>query len=95
MPDTVLTLFGTRPEVIKLAPVASALARRAGIRGCNVASSQHADLIRPFAAAFDLHIDHDLGVMRPGQTPNEVCARVLRALGEDSVEGFVTQARQH
>jgi UDP-N-acetylglucosamine 2-epimerase (non-hydrolysing) len=80
VPYTVLTLFGTRPEVIKLAPVVAALERRPEVRTCNVASSQHADLIRPFAAAFDLHIHHDLGVMRPGQTPSEVCARVLAAL---------------
>lgn len=77
---TIMTLFGTRPEVIKLAPVAAALERQAGLRAVNVASSQHRDMIRPFADAFGLRIDCDLEVMRPGQTPSEVCARVLSAL---------------
>ncbi len=76
----VLTLFGTRPEIIKLAPVVAALERRGDLATCNVASSQHRDLIRPFARTFGLRIDHDLGVMRPGQTPNQVVSRVLSSL---------------
>jgi UDP-N-acetylglucosamine 2-epimerase (non-hydrolysing) len=76
---TAVVLFGTRPEVIKLAPVVAALERRSALDVVNVASSQHRDLSRPFAAAFGVRIDHDLDVMRQGQTPTEVCARVLTA----------------
>jgi len=77
---TVLVLFGTRPEVIKLAPVARAIEGRAGIRALNVASSQHRDLIRPFARLLGLRIDRDLEVMQAGQTPSQVAARVLERL---------------
>jgi UDP-N-acetylglucosamine 2-epimerase (non-hydrolysing) len=78
---TVLTLFGTRPEVIKLAPVVRALeARPERWRTLNVSSSQHTDLLYPFAKRLSVRIDRDLGVMRPGQAPSEVLARVLAGL---------------
>jgi UDP-N-acetylglucosamine 2-epimerase (non-hydrolysing) len=78
---TVLTLFGTRPEVIKLAPVVRALeARPERWRTLNVSSSQHTDLLYPFAKRLAVRIDRDLGVMRPGQAPSEVLARVLAGL---------------
>ncbi len=78
---TILTLFGTRPEIIKLAPVIWAIERSHDIlRSINVSSSQHTDLLRPFIHELDISIDHDLAVMSPGQTPNAVLARVLEAL---------------
>jgi UDP-N-acetylglucosamine 2-epimerase (non-hydrolysing) len=77
----VLTLFGTRPEVIKLAPVLSELERRRDrFETVNIASSQHVDLLHPFARHFGIRIDSDLGVMRKDQTPAEVASRVLAAL---------------
>ncbi len=77
---TVLTLFGTRPEVIKLAPVIRALEESNSIDTVNVSSSQHTTLLYPFTEVFDVRIDHDLRVMRPNQSPDLVCARVLEAL---------------
>src|SRR5436309_7333110 len=77
---TVLTLFGTRPEVIKLAPVLHALEQTPGVRSVAVSSGQHTDLLKPFVDLFSLHVAHDLQLMQPGQTPNQVCARALAAL---------------
>jgi len=77
----ILTLFGTRPEIIKLAPVIRALEEISDLSTINVSSSQHTDLLRPFTRTFGVRIDHDLEVMRENQTPDEVCARVIRALG--------------
>jgi len=78
---TVLTLFGTRPEAIKLAPVIWALERRPDAwRSVTVSSSQHTDLLRPFIGRLGLRIDHDLAVMTPGQAPVEVLARVAAGL---------------
>jgi UDP-N-acetylglucosamine 2-epimerase (non-hydrolysing) len=77
----VLCLFGTRPEIIKLAPVLSALeARRDRIAAIHVASSQHEELLHPFARDFGVRIDHDLKVMEDGQPPAAVASRVLAAL---------------
>lgn len=79
---TVLTLFGTRPEIIKLAPVVWALEKRgARLKALNVCSSQHTDLLRPFVAELDIRIDEDLAVMSPSQTLAEVLARVVAAMG--------------
>lgn len=78
---TILTLFGTRPEIIKVAPVIRAIeARSDRLRALNVCSSQHADLLAPLAESLGVRVDWDLGVMRPGQTPTEVLARVLASL---------------
>ena len=78
---TILTLFGTRPEIIKLAPVIRALeARPDRWRTLNVSSSQHTDLLYPFVERLAVRIDRDLAVMTPGQAPNEVLARVLAGL---------------
>src|SRR5712664_980621 len=77
----VLTLFGTRPEVIKLAPVIEQLeAQRNAIQTVNVTSAQHTDLLYPFVRMFGIRVDHDLHIMEPNQTPNQVCARVLARL---------------
>jgi UDP-N-acetylglucosamine 2-epimerase (non-hydrolysing) len=77
----VLTLFGTRPEVIKLAPVVRALEARPGrFQTLNVASGQHAHLLHPFAREFSLRIDVDLEVASERQSPADVCRRVLEAL---------------
>ncbi len=76
----ILTLFGTRPEIIKLAPVIRALEENPDLSTVNVSSSQHTDLLRPFTRTFGVRIDHDLEVMRENQTPDEVCSRVLSSL---------------
>jgi UDP-N-acetylglucosamine 2-epimerase (non-hydrolysing) len=75
----ILVLFGTRPEAIKLAPVIHELRRR-GFQTTVVCSSQHKKLLQPFLATLKIDVDHDLGVMKRVQNPNEVCARVISRL---------------
>lgn len=79
----ILTIFGTRPEVIKLAPVISNL-ESAGefFQTVNVTSAQHADLLYPLTRLLGVRLDYDLQVMTYDQTPNLVCSRVLAALDE-------------
>jgi UDP-N-acetylglucosamine 2-epimerase (non-hydrolysing) len=76
----VLTLFGTRPEVIKLGPVIHQLEEIRGFKTINVTSGQHVDLLRPFISLLNIRVDFDLAVMEPNQTLNQVCARVLERL---------------
>jgi UDP-N-acetylglucosamine 2-epimerase (non-hydrolysing) len=77
----ILTLFGTRPEVIKLAPVIAALsAMPEEFVTLNVSSSQHTDLLRPLIRDFAIRLDHDLNVMKPNQTLSSLAAAVLSAL---------------
>jgi UDP-N-acetylglucosamine 2-epimerase (non-hydrolysing) len=86
-PVKVLTLFGTRPEVIKLAPVIRELESQPDrFTTINVSSSQHTDLLHPLIRDLGLRVDHDLKVMQPNQTLSSLAARVLANLDPVLVE---------
>jgi UDP-N-acetylglucosamine 2-epimerase (non-hydrolysing) len=77
----ILTIFGTRPEVIKLAPIIQRLTSCGKLfQMINIASGQHTDLLYPFVRLFGIQIEYDLQVMGHDQTPNQVCSRVLASL---------------
>lgn len=77
----VLLVFGTRPEVIKLAPVAFALRERSDAARITLCSTgQHREMLDAALEAFDLKADHDLDIMRPGQHPADVFGRLMLAL---------------
>jgi UDP-N-acetylglucosamine 2-epimerase len=83
----VLTIFGTRPEVIKLAPVIQQLEAGNGqFQTVNVSSGQHSDLFYPLVRLFGVRIDRELTTMEAAQTPNRICSRVLPALEPILVE---------
>lgn len=83
----IVTIFGTRPEIIKLAPVIKQLeAHGQALQPVNITSAQHTDLLYPFVRLFGIRVDHDLQVMEPNQSPNRVCARVLGLLDTILVE---------
>jgi len=76
----VLVIAGTRPEAIKMAPVVLRLRsepERFETRLC--ATAQHRHMLDQVLDLFDLDVDVDLDLMRPGQTPNEVASRVFAA----------------
>jgi UDP-N-acetylglucosamine 2-epimerase (non-hydrolysing) len=80
----VATVFGTRPEAIKMAPVVHAL-RRAARRGAELhplvyVSGQHRDMLDQVLGLFDLKPDADLDVMRPDQKLPDLTARMLTGL---------------
>jgi len=80
-PQKVLTIFGTRPEIIKLAPVIQELEKQKEFfKTVNVTPRQHADMIDPFVRLFDIRVDYDLRVMRPGQSVSAVGGRILSRL---------------
>jgi UDP-N-acetylglucosamine 2-epimerase (non-hydrolysing) len=77
----VLSVFGTRPEAIKMAPVIRELERFGGEISASVCvTGQHRELLDDVLETFDVSPDHDLDVMRPGQSPTGVAAEVLRGL---------------
>jgi len=80
---SVLTLFGTRPEIIKLAPVIRRLERRSDLfRTVNVASGQHGELMSPFLETFKVRVDFDLRLMIPNQDPDTLQGRIVRGVSE-------------
>lgn len=74
-----LAVCGTRPEVVKLAPVIQALQGR-GRRVVLVLTGQHPDLAPIMMRELGLVADHDLGVRLPGATPSQLMAAILSAL---------------
>lgn len=80
-PRKILLLFGTRPEIIKLAPVISRLQSNcAQFQTVIVSSGQHKELLAPFAEMFRLKSDYELRIMTEDQTPSEILCRVVTAL---------------
>jgi UDP-N-acetylglucosamine 2-epimerase (non-hydrolysing) len=80
-PGRVLAVVGTRPEAIKMAPVVSALQRRApGIETRLVLTGQHDELVEEALRTFAMRPDWDLEIMQPGQTLAEVAERCLHGI---------------
>lgn len=81
-PFKILTIFGTRPEAIKLFPVVHALneVRRLHVRTC--VTAQHRGLLDQVLAISNIIPDIDLDLMEPGQTLDRLTARLLTGLGE-------------
>lgn len=81
VPRRIAVLFGTRPEAIKMAPVVLELTRRLGREAVRVVvTAQHRQMLDQVLALFSIRPDHDLDIMRPGQSLFEVTARVLTGL---------------
>jgi len=73
----VLTVIGTRPEAIKMAPVVAELQRFPEIESRVLITSQHRELLAQVLDVFQIVPDYDLGVMRPNQTPADVLSAVI------------------
>lgn len=78
----VLTVFGTRPEAIKMAPLIAELERHPGrIDNRNCLTGQHRDMVAPLVELFGIRVDHDLDLMRPNQTLEHITVTVLQEVG--------------
>ena len=79
----VMTIFGTRPEAIKMAPLALELERREGIQALCCVTAQHRQMLDSVLEIFRLKPDYDLNIMQPSQTLSSITSRCLT--GMDSV----------
>ena len=77
----VLSVFGTRPEAIKMSPLALELARREHIDPQVCVTAQHREMLDGVLSVFGVAPDYDLDIMRPGQTLADTASRVLSGLG--------------
>ena len=78
----VLSVFGTRPEAIKMAPVVKELESREGITSVVCVSAQHRGMLDQVLNVFKIKPDYDLDIMKPGQTLTHITAEVLKGIEE-------------
>ena len=76
----VLTVFGTRPEAIKMAPVVKALAMTDGMVSRVCVTAQHREMLDQVLSLFKIVPDYDLDIMKAGQSLAEITSRVLIGL---------------
>lgn len=76
----VMTVYGTRPEAIKLAPVISLLANDDRFDLVAVSTGQHREMLNQVNAKFGIELSYDLALMKPNQSLNELVSRVLTGL---------------
>jgi len=78
----VISIFGTRPEAIKMAPVVLELNKHPEIESKVVVTGQHRELLDQVTSLFRLKVDYDLDVMKQQQTLTELSIRVLSGIEE-------------
>ena len=78
----VMTIFGTRPEAIKMAPLVKELKSRKEIECIVCVTAQHRQMLDQVLKTFEIVPDYDLDIMKQGQTLSDITARVLKGLEE-------------
>jgi len=78
----IITIFGTRPEAIKMAPLVKELERREGIDIKVCVTAQHREMLDQVLEYFDITPDFDLNIMKTKQTLTGITNRVLEGLEE-------------
>lgn len=85
---TIMLVFGTRPEAIKMAPLYQALAARAQFNTLCCVTAQHREMLDSVLELFQITPDYDLNLMKPGQTLSQITSGVLHGL-----EGVLAEAK--
>ena len=76
----VMSVFGTRPEAIKMAPLALELQRREGLESLICVTAQHREMLDSVMSCFGIKADADLNIMGKNQTLTDVTVRALKGL---------------
>jgi len=78
----VMTIFGTRPEAIKMAPLVKELKSRKEIECIVCVTAQHRQMLDQVLEVFDIKPDYDLNIMQAGQTLSDITSRALKGVEE-------------
>ncbi len=79
---TILTIFGTRPEAIKMAPLVKEINKSRKLKSVVCVTAQHREMLDQVLHVFDIKPDYDLNLMKPGQTLAQITTRALLGLEE-------------
>lgn len=78
----IMTVFGTRPEAIKMAPLVKKLQQDPDIESVLCVTAQHREMLDQVLSLFELVPDYDLNIMKPNQTISMITANVLKGMEE-------------
>ena len=76
----ILTIFGTRPEAIKMAPLVKELKRNHQIETRVCVTAQHREMLDQVLSLFEIEPDYDLNIMKEGQTLESITSSILQGL---------------
>ena len=76
----VLTVFGTRPEAIKMAPIVKELEKRKDIESVVAVTGQHREMLDQVLKIFDIKPDYDLNIFKPGQSLTGITVNAMLGL---------------
>ncbi|GAB4095142.1 UDP-N-acetylglucosamine 2-epimerase (non-hydrolyzing) [Brachybacterium horti] len=79
----IMTIYGTRPEAIKVAPIIKAIEASKDLENIIVVTGQHREMLDQVNTMFEIVPDHDLNIMSAGQSLNQIAAKVIT--GIDSI----------
>ena len=78
----IMTIFGTRPEAIKMAPLVKAIEEDLRFESIVTVTAQHRQMLDQVMNIFDLSADYDLNIMKDGQTLAGITSRVIKELDQ-------------
>lgn len=78
----VMSVFGTRPEAIKMCPLVLELNNNPSLESIVCVTGQHRQMLDQVIDIFKIHVDYDLNIMRPRQTLTTIAADVLTGMEE-------------
>ena len=78
----VMSVFGTRPEAIKMAPLVKALEKEEKTESIVCVTAQHREMLDQVLRDFNIVPDYDLNIMKAGQTLEDITVRALQGIGE-------------
>lgn len=76
----IMTVYGTRPEAIKVAPILKAIEEASDLENIIVSTGQHREMLDQVNAMFGITPDHDLSIMSAGQTLNGIVSKVIEGI---------------
>lgn len=84
----VMSIFGTRPEAIKMGPVVKAVEAMEGMESIVCVTAQHREMLDQVLEVFDITPDYDLDIMKHRQTLTDITTRAIKGL-----EGVMAEAK--
>ena len=82
----ILLVFGTRPEVIKMAPLVKAFQQTKDIDSKVCVTAQHREMLDQVLEMFEIVPDYDLNLMKPGQDLHSITANILQGMKDVFIE---------